>query len=100
VDTTGSFPGRCDNYHSRLSFKRVTDKNATFAEWFALSSSSPSFSQRRAELMTTNERVSLIRSSEFDGDEATVATVEQTLEQGVYTNGFNLLRKAIADKTN
>jgi hypothetical protein len=29
----GLFPGDFINYHARMSFKTVTDKNATFAEW-------------------------------------------------------------------
>merc|ERR1711879_129604 len=31
----GLFPGSFANYHARMSFKRVTDTNATFAEWSA-----------------------------------------------------------------
>lgn len=34
----GLFPGDFINYHARMSFKRVTDKNATFAEWCVPSS--------------------------------------------------------------
>jgi hypothetical protein len=30
----GLFPGEFINYHARLSFKPVTAKNATFAEWY------------------------------------------------------------------
>ncbi|ELR13767.1 uncharacterized protein ACA1_076100 [Acanthamoeba castellanii str. Neff] len=67
----GVFPGALANYHARISFKRVTDKNATFAEW----------------------------SAEFDGEEATAAAVEQAIGQGVFTGAFNSLRKALADKT-
>ncbi len=40
------------------------------------------------------------RSAEFDGEEATVAAVEQAVGQGVFTGAFNSLRKALADKTN
>jgi hypothetical protein len=38
------------------------------------------------------------RSAEFDGQDATVAAVEQAIEQGVDTSAFNSLRKAVADE--
>jgi hypothetical protein len=37
--TEGLLPGSFINYHARLSFKPVTDKNATFAEWFVVRAS-------------------------------------------------------------
>lgn len=30
----GIFPGKFVNYQARLSFKSVSETNATFAEWF------------------------------------------------------------------
>lgn len=60
----GLFPGDFINYHARMSFKRVTDKNATFAEW----------------------------SAEFDGEESTVEAVEQFVARQVFGGSFNNLK--------
>jgi hypothetical protein len=83
----GLFPGDFINYHARMSFKRVTDKNATFAEWCVPSSF---FSDGAAHVTVSS--LDQLRSAEFDGEESTVEAVEQFVARQVFGGSFNNLK--------